>query len=287
MLAAIFQFFCEEGCPNTEAYTTEMLSKLLLNQRESARLCRMDKRDHPTVTLIWAMKVWILACRSLGVAASTEKSVIDRLLHVMERERQIKSILGCPIPFGYFHLLNMMVLANLLLWAYYMALDDSIVVSLVFFLAMLFFLGMLRLASMLADPYGNDPVDFPVAHWLHVLLHSLQTIENAQAVDCSGEGPWQDLIDNEKPLWDGLASLTGRTGEDAASRTECATSTPRTLNPPRLRNGYTALLGQGHTSQARRARARNKSDEKHLAHPVGSQPSHNEDDDVDVDVDDE
>merc|ERR1719343_187113 len=71
-----------------------------------------------------------------------------------------------PIPFQYFHLLNMMVVMNTVTWAYAMGTTRSMFAPVVYFFAALIFMGMLSLGSQLSNPFGEDEVDFPVHEWV-------------------------------------------------------------------------------------------------------------------------
>lgn len=71
-----------------------------------------------------------------------------------------------PVPFQHFHLLNCMVVINLMLWSYGMGASTSIFGPLVYFFATLIFMGMLEVATQLADPFGDADNDYPLWQWL-------------------------------------------------------------------------------------------------------------------------
>merc|ERR1712050_488915 len=71
------------------------------------------------------------------------------------------------------HLMKSMLLVNLFFWAWGMALTQSIFAPLIYWVALLIFMGMLELASQLADPFGDDDVDFPVTEWLDEFVENI------------------------------------------------------------------------------------------------------------------
>lgn len=74
--------------------------------------------------------------------------------------------MALPIPFQYFHLLSMMIIINLGLWAFAMGLTASWFAPVVYVFCSGTFIGMLQLASQLSDPFGNDAVDFDLHGWI-------------------------------------------------------------------------------------------------------------------------
>lgn len=88
------------------------------------------------------------------------------MVEMRENNDNIQDTLNMPVPFQYFHILNLMVIVNISLWSYRMALNDSLFTICVFTLAMVIFMGMLELANQLSCPYGQDEVDFPLDDWI-------------------------------------------------------------------------------------------------------------------------
>lgn len=74
---------------------------------------------------------------------------------------KIYSTLHQPVPFAYFHLLNLMVIVNLLLLAYGMAgLGPTPVTVACFTIVCVVFIGLRDLAVSMANPFGEDEIDF-------------------------------------------------------------------------------------------------------------------------------
>jgi len=97
--------------------------------------------------------------------ANTFKDMFGRLTAILEMQQDLVDTMELPVPYQYFHLLNMMVVVNLMLWAYAMGISASLWAPVTFLFAEIIFMGMLELASQLADPFGEDEVDFPVREW--------------------------------------------------------------------------------------------------------------------------
>lgn len=86
-----------------------------------------------------------------------------------------------------------MVCMNLIMWAYVMALTDSVFAPMVFGCCMLIFLGMMTLADEMCNPFGSDAVDFTAIAWGSDLIDSVANVceLNFPSIggQCSGESP--------------------------------------------------------------------------------------------------
>merc|ERR1711972_25485 len=150
----------------------------------------------------WCLDVGIqghaMAVKALNVPQNARAGLLNKVQIFRDCQQQVRDILGLPVPFQYFHLLNMMIVINMLLWAYGMGCADSPLYTLVFVFAELIFMGMMELASAFADPFGTDEVDFPVGSWLTEWLSLSVTLleyETPGQVD-----NWEAIIEKERPL---------------------------------------------------------------------------------------
>ena len=89
-------------------------------------------------------------------------------------QMEISDILDLPIPFQYFHIMSLMLMVNCTLWSYGMGTYPSYISSVIFFCALLIFMGMRELAAALADPFGEDEVDFPINMWMNEAIRNVQ-----------------------------------------------------------------------------------------------------------------
>jgi len=94
------------------------------------------------------------------------KEISANLLSIRSLLQDLLDLQNFPIPFVYFHLLNFMIVVNLMMWAYGMGITLALWAPISFFFTALIFLGMMDLASLLANPFGDDSVDFPMNYWL-------------------------------------------------------------------------------------------------------------------------
>jgi predicted membrane chloride channel (bestrophin family) len=141
--------------------------------------------------------VMLHACGDLGkqgtkaVGAPTNylKDIIAKLLTYRAAQQDVIDTLNLPIPFEYFHLLNMMVVMNCTVWAYFMGSTESYFAPVCYFFATLIFMGMMDLASQLSNPFGSDQVDFPVTEWMDEYLRNMRAL-----LIYEQEGTGDDLV---------------------------------------------------------------------------------------------
>jgi len=81
-------------------------------------------------------------------------------------QQEVVYIMELPMPFQYFHIMNMMLFLNLTLWAYSLALQESYFVPFLFAFVQMMFQGIRELATSLSNPFGSDEVDFPMVDWM-------------------------------------------------------------------------------------------------------------------------
>lgn len=175
MCSILFFFFNhtreKDGDTNTCAVSErewKQLSNLgLLNPRElqalKAHCDRMKQHAMPGFMLLhWSMKLYrkkLPRIRELDAAYIAVRKCQEDIQHLMD----------LPIPFQYFHMMNLMMLLNLCLWAYSFAVEDSYFASVIFMFVQLMFQGMRELSVSLSDPYGSDDTDFALKAWISQL----------------------------------------------------------------------------------------------------------------------
>merc|ERR1712032_1757569 len=95
---------------------------------------------------------------------------------VRKCQQDIREVLDMPMPFQYFHIMNLMLLLNLCLWAYSLALQDSYFAPIIFLFVQLMFQGIREVSIALSDPYGDDAVDFPLHDWMSELYSRVNAL---------------------------------------------------------------------------------------------------------------
>jgi predicted membrane chloride channel (bestrophin family) len=174
LLASCFLFFFERTPTESEEYGSisneewaELVRLGLLDEQQELRLkdhCRdLTKNSMPSLVLLhWSMKLY-----RLEVARNHE---LDKAYWEVRRmQDDVVEMLELPMPWQYFHIMNMMMMLNLMLWAYSFAFQDSYFASLIFVFVAAIFMGIRELCVALADPYGDDAADFPLNEWMNQL----------------------------------------------------------------------------------------------------------------------
>merc|ERR1719398_122565 len=90
----------------------------------------------------------------------------SRVYHVRSVQAEASQIMELPMPFQYFHIMNLMLFLNLFLWGYSLGCEDSYFAPLIFMFVRVMFQGIRELSTALSDPFGKDEVDFPVNDWM-------------------------------------------------------------------------------------------------------------------------
>lgn len=129
----------------------------------------------PYLTLTWAMaeakSQTELKCRSDdSMNRDLGQGMREELIHSQFREvafkfrghcGQIINLLKEPVPFPYFHLLNVMLVTQLSLTAYALAAKMEWIFGVIMMVVVsVVLLGMRGLAVQLSNPFGDDSVDF-------------------------------------------------------------------------------------------------------------------------------
>jgi len=191
-LVAIFLNFYEvhhgEGVSDEEWKV--IMDHGLLKMSERDMLVGLKKHQRSHVLLYWAADVSKEGMQHSKSPGNALKQVLSPILSMREDQQELLNTAALPIPFQYYHLLNAMVLFNLILWGYAMAICESCFASLIYVMCSLIFMGMLELADELSDPFGDDPVDFPVMEWLEELLDGCHILMHRNYTGC--ENGWED-----------------------------------------------------------------------------------------------
>merc|ERR1719506_1689286 len=108
---------------------------------------------------------------------STRLNELEKTYWAIRRcQDDVVELMELPMPFQYFHITNLMMMLNLTLWAYSLALEDSYFASLIFLFVQLVFQGIRELSVALSDPYGDDEADFPLDDWMTQLYVRLAAL---------------------------------------------------------------------------------------------------------------
>mmetsp|Transcript_30443 Transcript_30443/g.87306 ORF Transcript_30443/g.87306 Transcript_30443/m.87306 type:complete len:392 (-) Transcript_30443:175-1350(-) len=233
--ASVILFFYETNADVSDREWEELLRQGLLKPDEKQFLASFHRHQRSLILLQWSGEVIRDGCSKAQTAANVVKSLVDKLQKSRALEQTVVDTIDLPLPFQYFHLLNMMVVVNLLLWAYAMGTTESLFAPFCFFFAALIFMGMLELAAALSDPFGDDEVDFPVADWMNEFLENMIVL-----IEFDSPIPMDSRLAAERPLRTGKRHLNLFLGDNlAASPAQSFASSTRSartaLRPPQQR----------------------------------------------------
>ncbi|KAL1507731.1 hypothetical protein AB1Y20_007344 [Prymnesium parvum] len=167
----------------------------LLTQREVDRLKAYDGFK-PFLPVYWALG----ECKEhLWTPGKTSQANVlrmqmleDKALKFRGHTSQIINHLKQPVPFPYFHVLNLMLVVALVTIAYALVKEGHIGMTFVVLsVYMVCVLGLKSVAVQLADPFGTDEVDFD----LETFMKGAQ--KNALALCMDGFVPWGRQLPNE------------------------------------------------------------------------------------------
>jgi len=198
----------------TDRQWSELHRLRILTKEERAILQPLCSRDRILTLMHWCGDVTsqghALASEKNKVPPNLRASLLSTLFKCRSAQQELTDVVSLPVPFAYFHLLNLMIVVNLSLLAFTMGATESLLSTGVYVCTTLIFMGMMELASELSDPFGTDEVDFPVGAWLtdwyastvHMLNQSFPDPEPTE-----GKGNrWDRLLENEQGLradcWD-------------------------------------------------------------------------------------
>mmetsp|Transcript_61014 Transcript_61014/g.170678 ORF Transcript_61014/g.170678 Transcript_61014/m.170678 type:complete len:399 (-) Transcript_61014:110-1306(-) len=188
LLASCFMFFF--ACTHVQGGDSlisdrewQQLSTLgLLDRKEVAYL-----RKHCDVLKQNAIPAFILMQWSMKLYRTKSARIPDLDKHyyaVRKCQEDVVEMMELPMPFQYFHIMNLMLMLNLCLWAYALALQESYFAPLIFMFVQLMFQGLRELSVALSDPFGDDATDFPLNEWMtgmYLRLYAL--VEDAYDVN--------------------------------------------------------------------------------------------------------
>lgn len=182
-LAGVFAFFYEATRGELgEEELTALQDHGLINAAEADCI-----RLYPTKRKSFVCMQWALEVSNLGLGASGLRFLnlfTAKIFFLRRAQQDVADTLEMPLPFQYFHVMNMMLVVNLSLLAFTLGSYENYFVVFVFGFLELIFLGIREMAVAMADPFGDDEVDFPVDDWLQeVMLECKGLLENDFRVD--------------------------------------------------------------------------------------------------------
>jgi len=208
LLVSCFMFYYERtgsGGIETEKISKHEYAQLrkvdLLDDVEikaMQKFCQRYKEDAVPSLLILQWCMGILR-RSTPDPTNRDDLLIgfdDKLFELRDTMANVTYVMGLPMPFQYFHIMNMMLVLNLVLWAYALGCQDSYFAPGIYMFVQMMFQGVRELSTALSDPFGDDEVDFDVNMWMKSLyIRVFAILEDTFLME-------DITVDGEKPLKD-------------------------------------------------------------------------------------
>lgn len=152
---------------------SEVVKKGLLTKHEAQMLMKYPGGDVVPVVNTWVMIVLVDALKkdSLWRQRSQRVAHIHNRLNflmvpLMRAQGKAAETMAMPIPFAYWHLMNLVFSLNFFLLAFSLASYRNIMTIIPYAMALLTFMGLREVSNALADPFGEDSVDFPLEKYL-------------------------------------------------------------------------------------------------------------------------
>jgi len=176
--ASAFMFFFErseaEDVDDSSMSTrefTQIRQLQLLTDREIEHLeehCDRYKTEAlpSLIALQWAMDIMRKQTPDPETRDDMLAGFYGRVYSIRRCQAEVCQILDLPMPFQYFHIMNLMLVLNLVLWAYSLGCQDSFFAPCIYMFVQMMFQGIRELSTALSNPYGEDEVDFPVTDWM-------------------------------------------------------------------------------------------------------------------------
>jgi len=165
----------------------------LLKPEEEAALQRMSEVHQPMVLFYWSLQALDKAYAVSNAPPNARQAGITRLMKMHGDVTNLADSLSLPVPFQYFHLLNVMVFVNIVVLAYVMGTTRNLGAPLIFCACEVTFMGLIELASQLSNPFGNDEVDFPLNAWLSDLVRKAKLVMESKYRENTAEA-WAPVL---------------------------------------------------------------------------------------------
>lgn len=167
-------FFAATGHPMTIVEWEEVVKKGLLTKSEARMLMEYPGPEIVPILSIWSMNLVTDAlemdCYWLPEKVQKVAHNYNRLdkLHLAMNShiRNIAETNALPIPYAYWHLVNLIFALNFCLIAMILATYKNWFTVLPFSMTLMLFMALREVSNQLADPFGDDIVDFPLGKYL-------------------------------------------------------------------------------------------------------------------------
>lgn len=166
-LANAYVFFCTASYGEVRDGDWARLLKNGLLTKAEVEHVRNFSGEKGFLILQWALDI---ISEGLELKQSRLKRFMGNIYEIRGKQIKLRDMILNPVPFQYFHIMNFMLSVNLLLWSYSIACTRTLFGPIIFMIIELIFMGMRELSTQMADPFGDDDVDFDTGSWMHELV---------------------------------------------------------------------------------------------------------------------
>eukprot|EP00811_Abedinium_folium_P032578 NODE_5611_length_1752_cov_8.110769.p1 GENE.NODE_5611_length_1752_cov_8.110769~~NODE_5611_length_1752_cov_8.110769.p1 ORF type:complete len:446 (+),score=119.49 NODE_5611_length_1752_cov_8.110769:341-1678(+) len=155
----------------------ELVKKGLLSEHEANVLMKYPGPDTLPLLTTWTMTViadgleqdcmWTRRSHSTGHIQARLRETLSK---VVDAYQMIVQVLALPIPFVYWHLMNIVFALNFLILGVVLSNFNHWVTVIIYIMALFLLMGLREVSNALADPFGVDSVDFPLVQYLDYMF---------------------------------------------------------------------------------------------------------------------
>lgn len=190
VLASIYIFYFERTGTDDQGGNSGKISKSefyqlwkldLLDEADIRAVkahCRHLKQDSIASFLVlqWAIELFMHHTEDKPAREDMLAGFQANMYTVRHCQTIVTQTMELPMPFQYFHIMNLMLALNLVLWAYSLGCEDSYFAPLIYMFVQMMFQGLRELSTSLSDPFGQDEVDFAINDWMKSLYSRIHSI---------------------------------------------------------------------------------------------------------------
>lgn len=178
MLAAVHDFYaCLQGKKTHVKSLKHFTDKGLLTGEEAGMLSNYPGGTTVPVLTAWAMLVvkdglkqdcfWnVPKHKRSGMGYSYER-LHQSSISILEASQKIGHGIGFPTPFILFHLVNLMLMVNIFISCWIVAIVRNWYTIVAFSLLLVELMGLRMVSASMADPFGQDSTDFPIPEFVN------------------------------------------------------------------------------------------------------------------------
>ena len=119
--------------------------------------------------MMWGLRAMRKGLQKRGRQVEVYLMLEDSVLRLRRACAAITNMLAMPVPFPYFHALNLLMILVLAQYTYALVFLETYMSILILIFLLSMFLGMREVSAALSNPFGDDDVDLPVGKMIRDL----------------------------------------------------------------------------------------------------------------------